>query len=92
MTLNDAVSWVTIISFAGCVARFFIVKPAQKLITNLCDEIRELREFLQRLETKVDAENRTFDTRITRIDESSKSAHHRIDCIERRVENLEHVV
>ena len=88
-----------IISFAGGVAHYFVVRPfeqsnlrTQSSIEKLDTSIVELQETLKSLNEKLNTETRKLDARLVKVEDSSKSAHHRIDGIERRVENLEHVV
>ena len=64
---------------AGTVFYYAVIKPLTGAIADLRDLIRDMREDLQRNEGK----RQEMDLRLVAVEESAKSAHHRIDGIER---------
>lgn len=94
MTISDMASCVAIIAFAGGVGHYFLVRPYEQSnnrttqsIDRLGISLDALQETLKRLEEKLNTETRILDSRVTRVEESTKSAHHRIDSLEGRVDN-----
>lgn len=67
------------------IVRWVIIKPLQGTITTLTKSVEELEKTLSILS----AETKDIDRRLTRVEESSKSAHHRVDEHEKRIHDLE---
>ena len=70
---------VGLAGLAGTVFYYAVIKPLTGAIADLRDLIRDIREDLQRNEGK----RQEMDLRLVAVEESAKSAHHRIDGIER---------
>ena len=70
---------VGLAGLAGTVFYYAVIKPLTGAIADLRDLIRDMREDLQRNEGK----RQEMDLRLVVVEESAKSAHHRIDGIER---------
>ena len=70
---------VGLAGLAGTVFYYAAIKPLTGAIADLRDLIRDMREDLQRNEGK----RQEMDLRLVAVEESAKSAHHRIDGIER---------
>ena len=70
---------VGLAGLAGTVFYYAVIKPLTGAIADLRDLIRDMREDLQRNEGK----RQEMDLRLVAAEESAKSAHHRIDVIER---------
>jgi hypothetical protein len=70
---------VGLAGLAGTVFYYAVIKPLTGAIADLRDLIRDMREDLQRNEGK----RQEMDLRLVAVEESAKSAHHRIDGIER---------
>ena len=70
---------VGLAGLAGTIFYYAVIKPLTGAIADLRELIHDMREDLQRNE-----ENRQeMDLRLVAVEESAKSAHHRIDGIER---------
>ena len=70
---------VGLAGLAGTIFYYAVIKPLTGAIADLRDLIRDMREDLQRNEGK----RQEMDLRLVAVEESAKSAHHRIDGIER---------
>ena len=70
---------VGLAGLAGTVFYYAVIKPLTGAIADLRDLIRDMREDLQRNEGK----RQEMDLRLVAVEESVKSAHHRIDGVER---------
>ena len=64
---------------AGTVFYYAVIRPLTEAIADLRGLIRDMRDDLQRNEEK----RQKMDLRLVAVEESAKSAHHRIDGIER---------
>ena len=70
---------VGLAGLAGTVFYYAVIKPLTGTIADLRELIHDMREDLQRNEEK----RQEMDLRLVAVEESAKSAHHRIDGIER---------
>lgn len=70
---------VGLAGLAGTVFYYAVIKPLTGAIADLRELIHDMREDLQRNEEK----RHEMDLRLVAVEESAKSAHHRIDGIER---------
>ena len=70
---------VGLAGLAGTIFYYAVIKPLTGAIADLRELIHDMREDLQRNEEK----RQEMDLRLVAVDESAKSAHHRIDGIER---------
>lgn len=80
LNLNNMVQITIIIGFAAGVIKLLIVNPLQSAINTLNDAVEKMENMLSRLER----EQQGIDKRLVAVEESSKSAHHRIDGWEAR--------
>ena len=78
LNLNNTVQIIAIISFTSTLVKYLIVNPLQTAITTLNDAIKEIKKIHARLEE----EQRNIDKRLVAVEESTKSAHKRIDGME----------
>ena len=77
--IGNLASSTVILSFCGMVFSYFILNPLNKAITELQITVKEIRT-----EIKIAGEKRhALEIKVAEIDQSSKSAHHRIDALER---------
>lgn len=70
---------VGLAGLAGTIFYYAVIKPLTGAIVDLRELIRDMRDDLQRNEEK----RQEMDLRLVAVEESAKSAHHRIDGIER---------
>lgn len=82
MGLNEIVSYTVIISFAAAVVQYVVIRPLQLSISALGEAVGKLRQLLQDINCRLNTETRNLDTRLVCVEESTKSAHKRIDSIE----------
>ena len=71
------------VAVAGFIAAAFsgrVLRPIYNVITELKEAIKELRDGLKEIEQ----DRRMMNERLIRVEESVKSAHHRIDALEAR--------
>ncbi len=71
------------VAVAGFIAAAFsgvVLRPIYNVITELKEAIKELRDGLKEIEQ----DRRMMNDRLIRVEESVKSAHHRIDALEAR--------
>ena len=85
MELNEIVSYTVIISFSAAVVQYVVIRPLQASISALGEAVSSLRSLLQDIECRLNTETRNLDTRLVCIEESCKSAHKRIDTLEREI-------
>ena len=78
LNLNNIVQFIAILSFTAGVLKYLIVNPLQKAIEDLKEAIFKMDSTLFRLEQ----EQKYIDKRLIIVEESTKSAHRRIDGIE----------
>ena len=71
---------VVILAFAGSVFSYVVLVPLNSAIKDLREMIAEIRKEAREREEK----RQEMDLRIVKCEESSKSAHHRIDRLEGR--------
>lgn len=79
VSLHELVEIVTIISFAGGVLNFVIVKPLREAVNTLSKSLDKLEQIL----TEVREREITLEQRVTHNEESTKTAHKRIDELEK---------
>ena len=70
---------VGLAGLAGTIFYYAVIKPLTGAIADLRELIHDMREDLQRNEEK----RQEMDLRLVAVEESAKSAHHRIDGIGR---------
>lgn len=76
---NSITAGVGLAGLAGTIFYYAVIKPLTGAIADLRELIHDMREDLQRNEEK----RQEMDLRLVAVEESAKSAHHRIDGIER---------
>lgn len=85
LTLNDIVQFVAIImpiiGLATALVKLMIINPLQAAIAALKDAVSDVKDIL----THLAEEQKNIDKRLVAVESSSKSAHHRIDGIEERM-------
>jgi len=78
VNLNSTVQIIAVIGFAAGVVKLLIVKPLQTAINALHEAINEMKNMLFRLEQ----DQKNIDKRLVVVEESTKSAHKRLDGME----------
>jgi len=78
LNLNNTVQLITVIGFASVIVKLLIVKPLQGAIETLQKSIEKMETMLNNLSE----EQKSIDKRLVAVEESSKSAHKRIDGME----------
>ena len=78
---KDLAPATVVLTFLGAVFSYFILRPLYAAISELRLTIRELRE-----EGRINEERRhQLEIKVAEVDQSAKSAHHRIDTLQRKV-------
>jgi len=78
LNLNNTVQIITVIGFAAVIVKLLIVKPLQGAIETLQKAIDKMETMLNNLSE----EQKNIDKRLVAVEESTKSAHKRIDGME----------
>jgi prefoldin subunit 5 len=78
INLGNLVQLITIAVFVGAGINLIVIKPLGSAITALKDTILDLKNAIENTEKA----RQDMDKRLVRVEESTKSAHHRIDGIE----------
>lgn len=78
LSLHDVVEILTIISFAGGVMNFVIVKPLREAVNTLSKSLDKLEQMLSNVKDKEIA----LEQRVSNNEEKIKTAHKRIDRLE----------
>jgi len=78
LNLNNTVQLITVIGFASVIVKLLIVKPLQGAIETLQKSIEKMETMLNNLSE----EQKSIDKRLVAVEESTKSAHKRIDGME----------
>ena len=78
LNLNITVQLITVIGFASVIVKLLIVKPLQGAIETLQRAIDKMETMLNNLSE----EQKGIDKRLVAVEESTKSAHKRIDGME----------
>jgi chromosome segregation ATPase len=86
MDVNILAAWTVVLGFMGGVFHFAILKPLNKAIENLDKAIGELRMDLLTAEDR----RHELELKLVEVDQRARSAHHRIDKLEGRSNELEH--
>lgn len=79
--INVMAESTVVLTFVWCIFSFVILKPLNTSITELREAIKELRKDVY------DNESRRHDLeiKVAEVDQSAKSAHHRIDTLQEKV-------
>ena len=77
---KDLAPATVVLTFLGAVFSYFILRPLYSAISELRTTIRELREEVRKNEER----RHELAVKVAEIDQSSKSAHHRIDTLQMR--------
>ncbi|WP_425061381.1 hypothetical protein [Sporomusa carbonis] len=78
LNLSNTVQIITIISFSAALVKYLIVNPLQAAINSLKEAVAKIETILFRLEQ----DQKNIDKRLVAVEESTKSAHKRLDGIE----------
>lgn len=79
ISLHNIVEMITIISFAGAVMNYVIVKPLKDAVNTLSKALDKLEQTL----TDVKEKEITLEQRVSHTEDSVKTAHKRIDNLEK---------
>lgn len=78
--LNSIAQMTVILAFMGAIFNFVILKPLKLAIEDLRDMIAALK-----FDVEEDRKERhALEVKLARVEDSAKSAHHRIDTLEQR--------
>jgi biopolymer transport protein ExbB/TolQ len=82
LPLDSIVQWITILgallTLTSYLLKHMIVSPLQTAITTLKDAVNELKKMLE----KVEDVQQDIDKRLVAVEQSAKSAHHRLGRLE----------
>lgn len=78
--MQSAAQTVVVLAFAGTVFSYIVLKPLNSAIEELRSMIADIRKEAKDREEK----RQEMDLRIVKCEESTKSAHHRLDRLEGR--------
>lgn len=79
ISLHDIVEIIAIISFAGGVMNFVVVKPLREAVNTLSKSLDKLEQMLSNVKEKEIA----LEQRVEYTEQSVKTAHKRIDNLEK---------
>ncbi len=85
MTMELMIQVCSVISFISAAIAYVIIKPLEKSINQLGESLAKLDSQIDRLATTIENEKEErlkLQAELVKIQESVKSAHHRIDRIE----------
>lgn len=77
--IKEIAPYTGVLIVIWCVFQYVILKPLNSAIESLRDAIKELRAEIKEAEER----RHELEIRITDIDARARSAHHRIDSLER---------
>jgi len=80
INLSNTVQIITIVGFAAVVVKLLVVHPLQISISQLQRAIEKMEDVLSNLAD----EQKCIDKRLVAVEESTKSAHKRLDGMEGR--------
>lgn len=78
LNLSNTVQIISIVGFASVSVKYLIVNPLQTAIDSLQKAIVKMETLLERLEQ----DQKSMDKRLVVCEESTKSAHKRLDSLE----------
>ena len=76
-TIQFLASLSVVLVFLGSVFSYFVLRPLYSAISELRITIRELRDEIKEHE----ARRHTMEIRLAEVDQSTRSAHHRLDTL-----------
>ena len=79
LSLDAIVKIITIISFGAAVVNYVVIRPLQNSIGTLKEALNKLDSLLNEVQKK----EIVLEERVAHVEESAKSAHKRIDSIEK---------
>lgn len=79
--INVMAASTVVLTFVWCIFSFVILKPLNTSITELREAIKELRKDVYDNE----ARRHDLEIKVAEVDQSAKSAHHRIDTLQEKV-------
>lgn len=77
--IQNLASLTVVLVFLGSVFSYFILRPLYSAINELRTTIRELREDIKHNEERRHA----MEIKLAEVDQSTRSAHHRLDTLEK---------
>ncbi len=80
ITLTNAVQLITVVGFVSLLVKQLIINPLQTAIVTLNKAVDDLKTVL----TRIEREQNSIDRRLVVVEESTKSAHKRLDGMEGR--------
>lgn len=83
--ISTASQSTIVLAFVGAVFSYVVLRPLNSAIRELRSMIREIRVELHKSEEK----RQEMDKRLVRVEESAKSAHHRMDGLEGVIRDIE---
>lgn len=78
-TIQFLASLSVVLVFLGSVFSYFVLRPLYSAISELRITIRELRDDIKEHE----ARRHTMEIKLAEVDQSTRSAHHRLDTLEK---------
>lgn len=78
-TIQFLASLSVVLVFLGSVFSYFVLRPLYSAISELRITIRELRDDIKEHE----ARRHMMEIRLAEVDQSTRSAHHRLDTLEK---------
>lgn len=81
MTIEDILQYVSVASIIGSGLYWAVLSPLKEQISRLSDTIDRINTDID----KEQADMRELDARLTRVEQSDKSAHKRISLLEEKV-------
>lgn len=79
--INVMAASTVVLTFVWCIFSFVILKPLNTSITELREVVKELRKDVYDNE----ARRHDLEIKVAEVDQSAKSAHHRIDTLQEKV-------
>jgi hypothetical protein len=83
--INNIAQIVIIAGFIGGGINYFIIQPLGSAIAALKETIQDLQKMIREGESA----RQEMDKRLVRVEESTKSAHHRMDGLEEVIRDIE---
>lgn len=83
--LSDIIALLTILGSTLAIFSSYVIRPLREAIYALKDQLKDISVEIEK--SRMDRSN--FQSNLSRLDESLKSAHKRIDSLEKRVELFE---
>jgi hypothetical protein len=82
--LNNLVAGTVVLSFMGGIFSYVVLKPLNAAIAELKTAIYDLRSSVKANEARW----HSLEIKLTQVEQSTKSAHHRLDTLEEEVKSV----